>query len=453
MFEQVNRNFLRSPLFLLVTFGVLWRVILLFVFDAPAIHSDSRHYIELADLIKTGELFSYEGWRTPGYSLLILLTGGNYTMLIGLQMLMGIVSSLLVYDLIKGYSRKLALCVSLFTSSLLHSIGFEFAVLTEFSSHFFVFLTVWFVVKNKLFYADKKQKLYGVLALLLTFLFLVRPMYIFITPLIAFMMLFHIKKKAVMSGLLKVLIVLLLPFYAYHSWCGLNEKNHGWYTITPFYGINLAQNSHSFFDKLPDEESLLRDIYFKKKDKLGYEKPLPETLREGYNYFFIDTCETNLVWATCGEWGRVNHLEGPEYTHALYDIFRQLILDNPVEYSKAIVRSWIPFWNYSNYLMVDGEFYNPTLTKVIWRMQKLVLLLANLLFLLLAVFSLFSSLKSRKLFTTSTFLIAIVLASSVSQAMVTYGDNSRFAFPTFLIVIVLDAILLYRLYKRESLSF
>ncbi len=443
----------KSPYFLIVVFGAIWRIVLSFVFDVPAIHSDSRHYIELAQIIKSGDFSSYEGWRTPGYSFLLLLSGMNYTVLVVIQAVLGVLSSLMVYDLIKGYHRRLALFVALFVVSLINNISFEFGLLTELLTQFMVMLVVWFVIKQNLIRLQGPLWCYLVFSLMLTYLLLVRPMYVLMTPVVFVFMLFHLKRESLKSSVLKLLIVLLLPMGTYHLWNMHNYKAIGWYTVTPFYGINLAQHSNAYFDKLPDSESELKEIYLEKKKELGYNKERPASLKAYYNYFFIDTCETKLVWATCGEWGKRKGLEGYEYTHALYTIFTQLIADNPKDYLKGVLTAWVPFWNYSNYIMVDGQFQNPFLTKIIWRLQKLILLCLNMVFLLLVPLSFFSSFKEKRVFGISNYLAAIVLASSLSQAMVTYGDNNRFAVPTFLLLIIFVVVSLTRFKQGKSLSF
>ena len=62
----------------LILIGILVRVIIWFNYE-PIVYNDTKLYAELAGYIQKLDFDGYNGARTPGYPLWLLLGGLNYT--------------------------------------------------------------------------------------------------------------------------------------------------------------------------------------------------------------------------------------------------------------------------------------------------------------------------------------------------------------------------------------
>lgn len=436
------KRIVKHPFTLVIVFGVLLRIALMFFFENPAIHNDTEGYIDLAQRLLKFNLSDYEGWRTPGYPLVLIFAGFNFNVVVLFQIILSICSVYFVYDIILPYSKRLAFVVSLFLITLINCISFDFSILTEICTQFFLIFSLWYIRKNNLLLLDNNVKYYVVLAVVLLFLFFVRPMYILISPILFCFHLFKLKRNVWRRQLYKAIIVLMVPFVGYFGWSYLNYINQNWFTVTTFYGINLSQNSYGFVEKLPEEHKVLKDLYLKHKETQVYEGESVKGFSYLRNYYFTQTNDAMTIWRAYPELLDQYDMNGPELSKELSAIFKELIINNPKEYLAQVFRSWTHFWNHNQYFKASNEYTEQLFLtfKIIWKGQKLILILANFLFFPLSLLSIFISFRNRNFFSYTNLIIAIVYASSILQAMVTYGENSRFAFPTFFLVVGFVAI-------------
>ena len=111
----------------------------------------------------------------------------------------------------------------------------------------------------------------------------------------------------------------------------------------------------------------------------------------------------------------------------------EMIARHPFLYLRSVSSSWLTFWLPVNYYELSHVSWRPAalLLQIIWRSEKIVMLLLNALFLLLSARSLHRAVRARDLFGLDTMVIAMVLATSVVQAVMEYGHNDRFAAPVY----------------------
>ena len=67
----MNKLFQKYAIFILVLFGLVFRMLFYFFNQNALLTNDSQTYMDLAKLISLGSLNGYFGGRSPGYSLLI----------------------------------------------------------------------------------------------------------------------------------------------------------------------------------------------------------------------------------------------------------------------------------------------------------------------------------------------------------------------------------------------
>jgi hypothetical protein len=451
-----------SPFFRVALAGITLRVILLFLYNAPTWFPDSSGYRSLAAAIANMNLENYAGWRTPGYPLMILLTFGKYKLLVFIQILMDIGTSYFGYDILRKYSQKLALIVSFFIITLLNNVFYSFSILTETSSLFLVTAVIWLITKYQVIYLKANLKITLIIAVTLMATFLVRPMFIYMSPILAVFMLFHINRRSLKTDLLKVFIILLFPFSAYFGWSTYNYVNHNWFTVSTYYGINLAQNSTSFVDEIPDEHHIIRDIYLKHigdahrifDGTMIYDNQISADLYQA----MIDrddftTIEAMSIWRAYGELQTATSLEGQDLSHELFIICKELIKNNPQAYSQQVIRNWLLFWQPQALPIRKENIINNhsiTFIKKSWQIQRYILIFLSFLLIPITFQSIRKSIIKRDLFNTSNFLLAVIVAASILQALVTYGSNGRFSFPIIGLVIIVVSTVGLKLFKRSD---
>ena len=94
--------------------------------------------------------------------MLIALAGGNLYLTVFFQILIGLLNIALIYDFckLKTENKVLSFWITFISSSFLHILFFEFAILTETLTLFFVLLTFWIIEKFKLLKPDTSVKYY-----------------------------------------------------------------------------------------------------------------------------------------------------------------------------------------------------------------------------------------------------------------------------------------------------
>ncbi len=455
-----NKEFL--GLFFIVVLGLIIRCFLMFSYNFPVFTPDSYSYIELARFIVENKLNLYQGWRTPGYPLLLFFSVGRfYEIVVGMQVFMDIVVTYFIYDLIKVYSKNVAFFSSIFFFTLLKPVFYELNIITETSTLFFVTLIFWTIVKTKIIFNKANYNQVIWLASLLTFCFLIRPMFIFMAPILAFFMICNLKRKRIKQNIAKVLIIIIFPFSAYFGWSYINYLNNNWFTVTTYSGINLAQRTVRFFYKAPDKYKIIKDIYQKHIDESGLiikgdlsltnsnDKEIYSRLIYNPNKNII---EAFSIWRAYEELLKETLLTGPELSKKLYHISKGLILNHPLDYLEGVISSWFYFWLSNDYPINKKYFINEYSSKIssfLFVAQNVAIVFINILLFPLFILAIIKAIRLKKLFNPNTFLICIVLGSSILQSLVTYGGSSRFYFPVVSLIIIFESSFLVCIVKNN----
>jgi len=436
MSSTKNKN-----IYYLVGIGLLVRLIIfIFFYTHITIFPDSSGYIKLANQILDFDLSGYYGRRSPGYPLLITLAFGNLYVLVFFQFILGILSSVFWYkSLIKlSFSERKSLYISIFLSTLLNVIFFETSVLVE---SFALFLLSSIIYKIILTYNREtnfqQEFLTGFLLGVLT---LVKPFYAFL-PFVFYGM-FVLKNFRWQSLVNKKVIWLLFPLLAYFGWSYVNKLNTGYFVSTTFYGLNTAQNCVRFAEKAPEKYKWIYEPYVKYRDKsLAKDQGISMAIWDAYN---------------AGAYDKYN-LSFNEFSSELGNYAKATIKQNPWDYlHQVIFYSWKDFWKpvvYWNYEAFDHNNTNRFFS-LIWSVQKNILWLFRLFFVLLFPFYIFKAFKERKIGIELIVGMSVILAS-ILQALVTYGTNNRFSFPFEFIMVFVVLLFLneygayfYKLKKR-----
>lgn len=448
MLKKLNTYINKFPLAILLSYGIILRLLVFIFYHDVTIFPDSEDYTNLSQYLLNFSLENYTGERTPGLPFLIALVGGNIYATVFIQTLLGLLSLYLIFDFSKTKTGNIqtAFWIAIITTSFLHFVFYEFAILTETLTLFFLILSFWYIQKFEILKPTTALKHYLILSVILSFLYLIRPMFIYVP--IGFSLFYLVKNFnfGIKQILLKTVTLSLLPLLTFYGWCSLNEKNIGQFTSSYYIGINLAQMTTSFFEKASDEDKLIRDVFVKQRDYIEENLPYykyPMTAWYAYDELIEETDLTRHELIL--EFGRIS---------------KELIRNNPELYAKQVFVSFTDFWFTTTLLWNVDKFENSFIQKALiglWiYVQSYLLIILNILFLIFSIKKLFQFLKSKcQILDLDLLIVAIVLSGALAQALVAYGSNSRFSFPYFPLIVyfvTINIITLKNNYAKRTLS-
>jgi len=411
-------------IFLLIFFLLTAKIIFYFGYNSFSEAPDSWAFNHFVTELINNNFNDYVGERTPGYPYLVYLLNHDKMLVVLVQMLMGIITSILWFKTLLNHkiSEKIAFYCTLFFALYLQNFFNETFILAETFMLLLNSIILYILLNN---YFEKKQIIVEIsMSVLLAVLILVKPFFLFY-PFLIFA-LYLIKNPAFKKVISVKLIIFILPAYAYFSWCSFVEEKIGYFEPTAYFGLNLAQNCLYFAEKGPKEYDYIAKPYVKYRDEM----------------LLKDEDASMAVWKV---WGG-QHL-APKYTkfadvtHQFGKYAKATIASNLGDYFYySITNSWFDFWKvfdmkpYMNFK--DGSFNS--VVSVINTIQMLLLLILKFVFLILSFYYFFLFIKNRKV-TNVMLLLAFIHAAAILQALVVYGTNAKYAFPYefFMLVVVL----------------
>lgn len=442
--NKILALFFKYPLCSIASISLLIRLIVYLLLLDIAIYPDSSGYIDLARLITHGELAGYTGERSPGYPLLIALSGNLVFITVFFQVIIGIATAIFLYKtlLVLNFSKKSSLIISTLLNNLLVVVFYEAAILTETFTLFFITL-IFYLLFSDLFTEKHSWKKTFLLGFLLGYLTLIKPFYIFL-PFIIYA-LYTLKNFSLKRIINQKIIILFFPLLAFLGWSYVNKINTGYFVSTSYFGINIAQNCVYFAEKVPPKYQLIGSIYAKHRD---------EAIKNNNDV-------SMSIWYAYDELKQKTGLSFIELSHELTKYSKTAINENPTDYVKQVILSWSDFWKTSQYwgylnFKTTGI---KTAFEIVWIPQRIALRAFKIVFILFIPYHFFRFFRYKKI--TPEFIItSIILCTSILQAMATFGTNSRFSFPfeffmviTVLITLKKPIINLYiRFFKKAAIT-
>ena len=70
--NRITKFVFKNPELSIIAFAVVVRLITFIFYPNTTLFNDSENYLDLAKRLLEANLIGYEGYRTPGYSMLIL---------------------------------------------------------------------------------------------------------------------------------------------------------------------------------------------------------------------------------------------------------------------------------------------------------------------------------------------------------------------------------------------
>lgn len=421
-----------NPIKTIIIAGLFVRLLVYALYQHITLYPDTDDYISLAERIHDFNLAGYEGERTPGYPLLICMTGFSDVLLAIFQSLIGLCTLIVVYKtmILSGIGKKYSLTITLLLSCYLPAIFFEVAILTESITLFivtFILFLFFKLIKNK----DYTFSSFLWLSLLSGYLVLIKPFYIFLPFLLVFLLLLSGNK---MRGIWsRYAIFISVPLFLFLGWSYVNKMNTGYFVSSTYYGFNLAQNCVAFAENTAPEYSEIGEIYARYRDNRVSDKELAMT-----------------IWDAYPELEKMTALSLPDLSEKLYDYSIATIKENPVAYLKQVFISWSDFWKTSLYWEPYSFGISGASTPILYicYAERILLQLIKILFVLLIPFNIVFSIRKKKI-SPQLIISLVVLAASLLQAFATYGTNSRYSFPFEMFIVVSVALNLIQFRKDD----
>ena len=406
----MNKLFQKYAIFILVLFGLVFRMLFYFFNPNVLLTNDSQTYIDLAKLISSGSINGYFGGRSPGYSLLITFLGNSIQLVVWFQILIGILSSVFWYRILCHFKFNsiVTLLISLFFSSFLHVLSYEHAILIETVNLFIITLLIYFILKNQILET----------AFCLAILVLLKPFYMYLSFVIfTYFAYNNFNWKTIIK---QKMIILILPLFVFISWSYVNFFNTGFFVSSTYFGLNKIQNCVNFIEKAPEEFNWIKKPYLYQRE-LHSENGLGNPMCIWYALDNGDFAYKKLTF--------------PQLSNELGKCADATIKNNFGLYIKQVIfLSFKEFWNVE--MVSSNSFESSIFLKYVWNFQSIFLRIIKTFFLLLIPIYIFRFFKNR-LFSLELLLVLIVLSTAILQALVVYGSNARYSFPFEFIMITI----------------
>ncbi|MFC6097752.1 hypothetical protein ACFPVY_13935 [Flavobacterium qiangtangense] len=419
---------------LLLLIGLVYRVLMFGFYLHSNIFPDSGGFVELGDRMSKLDLTGYGGERSPGYPLLYVLTFQSTRITVILQFGIGVITTIFWYKTLLNlnFNKKNSFWITLFLQSFLTVFLYESSFLIETIALFLISVIFYFL--SNAYFEKKSLKLELLMSFLMGYLVIVKPFFAYI-PFIIYG--FSVLKNFRFSNFIsQKLIILVLPLISYFGWSYVNKLNTGYFVSTTYYGLNIAQNCVYFAEKGPKEYNWINKSYVKHRElSIKKNEDVAMTIWRSYGSGDFDFKCWNFA----------------DLSNELGKYGKATIMKNPEDYLQQVfTRSWFDFWlvfGKKEFTPFRVTFFNKAMDGI-WFVQHIILLFFKFSFLLLTPFYIFKFLRDRKV-TMEIIIVAIVFATSLLQGLVTYGTNSKYAFPFEFLMIIL-VLLFVKNYVRFS---
>jgi hypothetical protein len=192
----------------------------------------------------------------------------------------------------------------------------------------------------------------------------------------------------------------------------------------------MMDHTLAFIELAPDRYATIRDIYLRHRDE--------ERARTGRH---------NVSWKGVPDAMAATGLSLPALAMELERMSKEMFMRHPLLYARGVTQAWVDFWPAPMY-------WQPTVLRIpsvarfielTWRLEQPLVRLANAVFVgLVAVVMLSPALRQRLRWDiTLTTLAAIILLTSLVQALANWSENARYAIsvqPLVILIVLSTAV-------------
>lgn len=413
----------KKLIIILIAIGAAVRI--LFLLSSNTVHVlDSWIYIKIATQIWQLDFKDYVGEKPPVYPLFIILTDFNYYFTWIIQAIMGIITSIILFNLTfyQTKSHIFAFLVGLGNSINLVQLYFESAILSETLTTFLLVLSLFLIYKILL--SSKIINIYfvllGFLSIVLVFLRLV----FFQLPIIYLAFFIYYLRRLRVGGvsrffpLLSFLAPVLVVLFCL---CIFHKITLGHCTPTVYTGIHLTNKIGGFIELAPDDYNIIKETYLKYRAK---------RIEDTGSY-------ADTIYYALPELIKLTGISHIKLSLTLRKMSLYLIIHHPWLYLKSVIYSWVNYWLVcikspeTKYNLINNNIANLLKGEVF----ILGFFIYSFLFVAFISFTRYNP-WSNVVALFNNLVIIIILSASVCAALFEYG-NCRYLVPFHGLIIYL----------------
>lgn len=417
MTDELKKNRqMRTWLLIVLVVAVALRVLLFAVYP-PVSYSDTDSYRRSANAV-LGGFEKYDGTRTPGYPVFMALVGPDRAVY-AVQLVLGL-GITLAWFLIAWQATKSPVFAGI--AALAHTLNpgqlfFEADLLTETLATFWLMLALlgaWFWLR-----AEKNRTIWlGLgIGLAASLAVLTRPVFIFMPVWLAIFLAISFMDRKLKVDWRALWTILLVAAVVVGGWMSYIKSRYHVFSVSTMSGYHLVQHTGYYFEDVPDEYAVIRDIYLEYRDARIAERGT----------------QGNTIWDAIPAIMDATGLSFYDLSQVMSRISVQLILTHPWQYLARVLRGWWLFWRapvYWDVASVQSAVLAKGLSGLII-VARLILFAGNLIFVGTSALALISR-KLREMWQLQPFhwlLAGSVWATSVVSSLLDHGDNPRFLIP------------------------
>jgi hypothetical protein len=406
--------------------SLIVRLTLWFVYE-PVEYSDSGAYFRIAQALQDFTISGHDGSRVPGYPFFIVILGLDPHRIWAAQMMLGVLASALLFWITWKTTDSVLVgfvmggLQAVFPASVL----FEANLLTETLTFFLIMLSLaLFLVYRQAGSISIKFVAAFMLGMVASLVGLVRPIFfpltLWVLPFIWFGDVSGYKQR-----ISAVVIYSLFPLILQGGWLYFMKTHYHVLSPTAIGGYSMVQHSGEFFEDLPDEYAVIRDVYIEYRDEQIAERG----------------SQNNAIWQAVPVLIETTGLSFYELSRELNDLSWMLIRKHPFAYALNVFEGWIWFWKAPVYWRADlisSLALRATINAWIF-LGRVVAIAVNTGFLAIS-FGMVLSHKIRewvKIDPMHILVGGLIGWTSIIQSLFEHGDNPRFLVPLQMIVIYL----------------
>ena len=425
----------------LILLGIIIRLGLWACYE-PTIYPDTGTYSDAAKDLVTGTTERDEGRRTPGYPVIFLVGGFDPNNIWLIQSALGLGTSALLFYLAFALTGRaaFAFAAGMAYNLNLSQIFFEAALLSESTTTFIAVAVAALTVNilHRLRSGGTALALLPLLGLLGGYLILLRPQFVFLILLLPVLVTYGRFRLQLKAAFQDIGLVALPTLAMVISWCLWVYVNLGFFTLSTQTGFALANHSTGFVELAADRYATIRDIMLRYR---------AARLEAGLHY-------SNTVFDALPELRQVTGLSRPGLAREVQAMSLDLFAKHPVKYALSVSYAWTGFWAVDNYWQLDkvspGWLVSPLVAT--WWLEHKLLRMVNAAFIVLLASVLVSRAARRRISwdVECTTIGAMILLSSMVQALAEYGGNPRYGVTVQPLTLFLLMLVCYRLFARGS---
>jgi hypothetical protein len=417
--------------------------------------NDTPTYRHLSSSLGNHGFDNYNGTRTPGYPLFLLITGSDAALYV-VQLVFGVLTTLLVFYIAWKLTFRawFAGALALAHTLNLGQLFFEASVLSESLATFLLFCVLAGLVGfwGQTYPVVKNEKsgdfiiqmgialLIGLVAAALA---MTRPLFAPVAFWGAlFLAFFSCARQGRRAGAWKIhwgaAMLVTLPAVIFLAlWVNFIHTRFKIWGLDSMGGYHLVNHTSSFFELAPDEYASVRDTFLQFRAIRMAETGSP----------------VNTIWDAIPTLMEQEKLNYYALGRLMGKISQRLIAEHPSLYAQNLLRGWWWFWRVGVFWL-PGAVANPVLRSALSGLmlaERLVLFGVNMPFLGGSVSLLWS--KARARLQPPPFIwfaASAVWITSVLQTLAEHGDNPRFLAPMQTLVVLVVAWALFRLFDASK---